>query len=182
MQGKPITGIVSLNARREGARVVIVVSDDGRGIDWKAVQDAAICVAFRPTRTISPDCYLPQTSPPWTTAHDFSGDGSGLAAVAEIIERVNGIIQLETVPGLGTSVTIILPISLVLQNVVVLADGPHFWGIPEAAVQASIVPSIADVVETTEVGDGPGSKPKTCPWFPWPRRWAANPPGPKTTS
>jgi CheY-like chemotaxis protein len=45
-------------------------------------------------------------------------------------------------------VTIILPVSLVLQNVVVLADGSNFWGIPEAAVQATIIPSGADVVET----------------------------------
>ncbi|MBA3362488.1 MAG: response regulator [Acidimicrobiia bacterium] len=147
MQGKPTTGIVSLNARREGEKVVIVVSDDGRGIDWKAVQDAAIARGIPADEDdLSPLLFTAGFST-LTEAHDFSGLGEGLPAVADVSERVNGIIQLETVPGLGTSVTVILPISLVLQNVVVLADGPNFWGIPEAAVQASIVPSIADVVE-----------------------------------
>jgi len=150
MQGKPTTGIVSLNARREGEKVVIVVSDDGRGIDWKAVQDAAIARGIPADEAdLSPLLFTAGFST-LTEAHDFSGLGEGLPAVADVSERVNGIIQLETVPGLGTSVTVILPISLVLQNVVVLADGPNFWGIPEAAVQASIVPSIADVVETSE--------------------------------
>jgi two-component system chemotaxis sensor kinase CheA len=152
IQGKPTTGIVSLNARREGDKVVLVISDDGRGIDWKAVQDAAIARGIpADDDDLSSLLFTPGFST-LTEAHDFSGSGEGLAAVADVIERVNGIIQLETVPGLGTSVTVILPISLVLQNVVVLADGPNFWGIPEAAVQASIVPSIADVVETSDGG------------------------------
>ena len=148
--GKPVTGIVSLNARREGEKVMIVISDDGQGIDWRAVQESAIA---RGIPADEDDLSSLLFTPGFTTlieATDFSGSGDGLAAVSDIIERVNGVIQLETVPGLGTTVTIILPISLVLQNVVVLADGPNFWGIPEAAVQASIVPSIADVVETTD--------------------------------
>lgn len=145
--GKSATGIVSLSARREGDKVVLVVSDDGRGIDWKAVQDAAVRRGLPADKNdLSSLLFLPGFS---TTAHphDFSGTGEGLSNVSEALERVNGMIHLESVPGLGTSITITLPVSLVLQNVVVLADGANFWGVPEAAVQATIVPSSADVSE-----------------------------------
>ena len=149
--GKSATGIVSLSARREGEKVVLVVSDDGRGIDWKAVQDAAIRRGLPADRgDLGSLLFLPGFTTS-TTPHDFSGTGEGLTTVSNVLERVNGMITVESVPGLGTSVTIVLPVSLVLQNVVVLADGSNFWGIPEAAVQASIIPSGADVVKTDGV-------------------------------
>ncbi|HJU52266.1 MAG TPA: response regulator [Acidimicrobiia bacterium] len=149
--GKSATGIISLSARREGEKVVVVISDDGRGIDWKAVQDAAIRRGLPADKSdLSSLLFLPGFSTT-TVAHDFSGTGEGLSTVSDVLERVNGMIQLESVPGLGTSVTIILPVSLVLQNVVVLADGSNFWGIPEAAVQATIIPSGADVVDNEGV-------------------------------
>lgn len=143
--GKSATGVISLSARRENDKVIITLSDDGRGVDWKAVAEAA-----RQRGMVADDAdlaallFLPGFSTMDAT-HDFSGAGDGLSTVAEALERVNGGIQLESRPGEGTNVTITLPVSLVLQKVVVVADGSNFWGLPEAAVQASIMPAIADI-------------------------------------
>lgn len=143
--GKSTTGVVSLSARRESDKVIITLADDGRGVDWKAVAEAA-----RQRGMVADDSdlaallFLPGFST-MDIAHDFSGAGDGLSTVAEALERVNGGIQLESHPGEGTTVTITLPVSLVLQNVVVVADGSNFWGLPEASVQASIMPAISDV-------------------------------------
>jgi two-component system chemotaxis sensor kinase CheA len=68
-----------------------------------------------------------------------------LSTVAEALERVNGGLSMESRPGEGTTVTITLPISLVLQNVLVVANGDNYWGLPEAAIQASIVPASSDI-------------------------------------
>jgi two-component system chemotaxis sensor kinase CheA len=143
--GKSATGVIRLSARRENDKVIITLSDDGRGVDWKAVAEAA-----RQRGIVADDAdlaallFLPGFSTMDST-HDFSGAGDGLSTVAEALERVNGGIQLESHPGEGTNVTITLPVSLVLQKVVVVADGSNFWGLPEAAVQASIMPAIADI-------------------------------------
>ncbi|HSL25014.1 MAG TPA: response regulator, partial [Acidimicrobiia bacterium] len=143
--GKSATGVVSLSARRDGDRVIVVVSDDGRGVDWKAVSEAA---RQRGLALDDSDLTSLLFQPGFTTVdavHDFSGAGDGLTTVAEVLERMNGGIQFESQPGLGTTVTLTLPVSLVLQNVVVVADGDNFWGLPEAAVQASIMPAGSDL-------------------------------------
>src|SRR5690606_35865764 len=64
------------------------------------------------------------------------------------VETVNGAINLVSVHGSGTTVTLILPLSMALQNVVVVALGDQFWGIPEAAVEASMPLSKAEVSST----------------------------------
>ncbi|MGQ0849236.1 MAG: hybrid sensor histidine kinase/response regulator [Actinomycetota bacterium] len=143
--GKPGAGAVTLAARREGEKVVVVISDDGRGIDWKSVQDAA---QRRGLPFDQADLNALLFLPGFSTAeqvHDFSGAGDGLSTVSDVLERVNGTINLESSPGVGTSVTMILPVSLVLQSVVVVADGDNFWGLPEAAVQSSMVAGDGDI-------------------------------------
>lgn len=144
--GKSATGVVALAARRDGDKVVISITDDGRGVDWKAVGEAAR------QRGIQSDASTDMTSllflPGFSTideAHDFSGAGDGLSTVVEVLERVNGGITMESRVGEGTVVNITLPVSLVLQNVLVVANGDNYWGLPEAAVQASIVPAGSDI-------------------------------------
>ena len=143
--GKSGTGVVSLSAKRDGDKVVIAISDDGRGVDWKAVGEAA---RQRGIPAENSDLTSLLFMPGFSTvdlAHDFSGAGDGLSTVAEALERVNGGLSMESRPGEGTTVTITLPISLVLQNVLVVANGDNYWGLPEAAIQASIVPASSDI-------------------------------------
>ncbi len=143
--GKSATGVVALLARRDGDKVVITIADDGRGVDWKAVGEVA-----RQRGLVSDGADLTSFLflPGFSTvdeAHDFSGAGDGLSTVAEALERVNGGITMASHPREGTIVTITLPVSLVLQNVLVVANGDNYWGLPEAAVQASILPASSDI-------------------------------------
>jgi chemotaxis protein histidine kinase CheA/methylmalonyl-CoA mutase cobalamin-binding subunit len=136
--GKSSTGVVSIAARREGDRMVISVSDDGRGVDWRLVSEAAAKRGLPgDVKDQTPYLFLPGFSTA-DAVRDFSGAGDGLATVAEMVERVNGGIRLETSPNEGTTVTVTLPVSLVLQSLLVVAVGDRFWGLPEAAVQASL--------------------------------------------
>ena len=143
--GKSATGVVSLSARRDGDKVVIAIIDDGRGVDWKAVGEAARQRGItHESADLTSLLFLPGFST-IDVAHDFSGAGDGLSTVAEALERVNGGLTMESRPGEGTNVTVTLPVSLVLQNVLVVANGDNYWGLPEAAVQASIVPAGSDI-------------------------------------
>ena len=143
--GKSATGVVTLAARRDGDKVVIAISDDGRGVDWKAVTEAARQRGLViEGADLTSFLFLPGFSTV-DVAHDFSGAGDGLSTVAEALERVNGGITMVSQTGEGTTVTVTLPVSLVLQNVLVVANGDNYWGLPEAAVQASIVPAGSDV-------------------------------------
>jgi two-component system chemotaxis sensor kinase CheA len=146
--GKRATGTVSVGAEIVDERVEVSVSDDGAGIDWDKVADIA-------TRQGIP-FVLSDLSPllfqnGFTTTEDvtdFSGAGDGLAAVSDILEKVNGVVHVESPQGQGTTVTMTLPMSMVLQNVVVVATGNQFWGLPEASIEAAMPLSHAEIRPT----------------------------------
>jgi len=137
-KGKPGTGVIRVAAKVVDEQVKISVVDDGHGIDWAGVAEKAAQMGI----PANPDDLAPVLFEPGfsTIAQktEFSGAGEGLPAAAEAVAQVHGAIVIESDPGLGTTVTMTLPLSMVLQNVVVVAEGDQFWGIPEAAVEASM--------------------------------------------
>lgn len=135
--GKPSTGTVSVRARVVDDRVQISIADDGRGIDWDMVGIVARERGIDAGDDLTPVLLRPD----FTTRDirdDFSGGGEGLSIVADVVERLHGGLQVTSDPGRGTTVLLTLPISLVLQNMVVVAVGDQFWGLPEASVVASM--------------------------------------------
>jgi two-component system, chemotaxis family, sensor kinase CheA len=146
--GKPATGTITVRAERTPERVEVSVIDDGAGIDWSRVADVARERGIPVTHPdISPVLFesgfttLPEVA-------EFSGTGDGLAAAVAAVESANGAIHVASVRGTGTTVTLVLPLSMALQNVVVVASGDQFWGIPEAAVEASMPLSKAETTST----------------------------------
>lgn len=136
-KGKPATGIVTINALRRGDRLQISVSDDGGGVDWKSVETRAAELGVTITDDLGPLLLRPGFSTR-ETSDDFSGSGEGLSVVADVIERIHGSLRMESIPDEGTTVVLTLPISLVLQNMVVVGVGSQFWGLPEPAVLGSM--------------------------------------------
>jgi len=149
--GKRATGTVSVGAEIVDQRVEVSVSDDGAGIDWDRVADVA---AERGIPFVFSDLSPILFHPGFSTSTEetvFSGAGEGLSTVRDIVEKVNGVVHVESPKGLGTRVTMTLPMSMVLQNVVVIATGDQFWGLPEAAIEAAMPLSRAEV-STHETG------------------------------
>ena len=64
------------------------------------------------------------------------------------MERVHGVVHIESIRGQGTTVTMTLPMSMVLQNVVVVAAGDLFWGFPETSVEAAMPLAQAEIKKT----------------------------------
>jgi two-component system chemotaxis sensor kinase CheA len=136
-QGKPATGTVSIRALLREDRAQISITDDGAGVDWDAVEARAKVLGLEINGDIGPVLLKPEFSIR-TLPDDFSGTGEGLSVVADAVERIHGSMQIESVPGQGTTVLLTLPVSLVLQNMVVVAAGDQFWGLPEPSVIATM--------------------------------------------
>jgi two-component system chemotaxis sensor kinase CheA len=147
--GKAATATVVIGATATDDGVEIYVSDDGAGIDWDRVAEVG---HERGLPMIPPDLSPLLFHPGFSTVDsttDFSGSGEGLSEALLAVERVNGAIHFESAKGKGTIVTMTLPLSMVLQNVVVVALGDQFWGLPEAAVEASMPLSKAELSTTS---------------------------------
>jgi len=137
-RGKAATGVVRVAARVVDDRVEISVSDDGEGVDWDRVAEVAHDSGIPATAPdLTPILFQPGFST-LETSTEFSGSGDGLPEAAEAAAHVHGAVALDSESGQGTSVTLTLPLSVVLQNVVVVAEGDQFWGIPETSVEASM--------------------------------------------
>lgn len=135
--GKSPTGNVRVDAEIIDDRLVVSVSDDGAGIDWKAVAASAESRGLGLTRS-ELEAHL--FRPGFTTVTEpteFSGSGEGLSLVADAVDRVGGTVTVESNPGVGTCFTLDLPVSLVVQNIVIVASGDQFFGIAEPAVSAT---------------------------------------------
>lgn len=140
--GKPPEGTVTLNAFHRGNSVVIQVKDDGRGLDadrilhqatekgWVAPADAQ-----RLTRQQIYDLiWLPGLSTAEKVT-EVSGRGLGMDIVKAKIEQLHGTVEIETVPGQGTTLSIKLPLTLaVLPSLMVEAQGETF-AVPIEAVR-----------------------------------------------
>lgn len=149
--GKPATGTITVGIRSVDEKVEISVTDDGGGIDWGKVSQEAEDRGMTPLPTdLTPLLFHPGFS---TVAvpNEFSGSGDGLSAVREAVEQVRGVIRVESQRDRGTTVVMTLPLSMVLQNAVIVVSGDQFWGLPEASVEASMPLSKAEI-QTTPSG------------------------------
>ena len=156
--GKPRRGRVSLTARQEADGVVIEVSDDGHGLSLAAIRDKAVkkglfsaeqALALSDTE-VADLILLPGFS---TSAiiTDVSGRGVGMDVVKRcVVEELQGSVQLESRPAIGTTVILRLPRSLAVMRVLLVKAGGQTLGFTAPQVSQLLqVPSerLLDVAE-----------------------------------
>jgi len=141
---KPEIGTIHLSALQRGNTVVIEVSDDGQGIDLDKVYQIALQKGLTEKgKTYSQQellnfLFLPGFS---TTNRvtEVSGRGVGLDVVSKNLTQLNGMVDIETIPGKGTKFTITLPITLVIIKALIIRVGRELYGIPLNAVSESLM-------------------------------------------
>ena len=151
--GKPGTGVVGLHAVMKEHRLEIMVTDDGRGIDWAAVHRSGVRLGMleadaEPTEEVLRALLFEEGFTTLEEPIEIAGDGSGLARVKRAVEELHGALALETTPGRGTSVSVTVPAHRALQQALLVAAGDQLWGIPEAAVVDVLAMSQAEIVVT----------------------------------
>lgn len=143
--GKPALGTLRISARQEADRVVIEISDDGKGIDphvmkRKAYEKGLIDEATLERITDQEAIHL-VFLPGFSTAEsvsELSGRGVGMDVVRTAIDRINGSIALDSVPGQGTRVRLSLPLSMAVTNVMTIETDGQVFGIPMDVVVETV--------------------------------------------
>lgn len=137
--GKPATATISVSARTTEAGIVIVVSDDGRGLDELALRQAAMSRGLLPTGSplSGPALWRLVFEPGLSTrsaVNDSSGRGVGLDAARSAVEALGGAVAIESERGRGTRFTVTLPVSLSVRRLVVVRSGGQRFAVPAADV------------------------------------------------
>ena len=158
--GKPALGTIALNAFQKGNHVVIEVEDDGKGMDPRALVAAAVrrgMVTHDEAKELTPrEIFALAFMPGFTTkevATDLSGRGVGLDVVKTNIAKLGGVVDITSDVGIGTKMTITLPITLAIINVLLVEIGKGLFAVPLAAVEEAIALDESQVrtIESCEV-------------------------------
>lgn len=154
--GKPRAGRVSLSAYQKGNRVVIELTDDGRGMDWKVIRDKAVqrgLVAREESGDVTPAQAINLIFTPGFSTRDqateLSGRGVGMDVVKTNISRLSGMIDVASEPGRGSRFRITLPVTLAIIQALVIETAGQTFCIPLNSVLESIMVQ-TDEIQTIE--------------------------------
>jgi two-component system chemotaxis sensor kinase CheA len=141
--GKQEEGTVRLTATQRRAEALIVLSDDGRGIDLQRVRDVAGSNGGTRVDVDDTDALQMIFRSGFSTAAEvgeFSGRGVGLDVVRDRLETIQGRLEVQSQPGLGTEFRITVPLTLaVVPSLLVMVGGQRF-ALPMHSVER-IIPS-----------------------------------------
>ncbi|MFW6239011.1 MAG: chemotaxis protein CheW [Thermodesulfobacteriota bacterium] len=139
--GKPPHGTVALRAFRQGGQVHLEIRDDGRGIDLDRVMrkaaDQGIVTREAADSMTDRERIRLIFHPGFSTAPevtDVSGRGVGMDVVLTNIERLGGTVEVETRPGEGTRVQLVLPLTLAIVSGLLVRAGEETFILPEADI------------------------------------------------
>jgi len=152
--GKPAAGRIVLSARQAGGEVLIAIQDDGRGINRARVRAKAEAQGLiAPGATIGDGELLQMIfAPGFSTAAaitNLSGRGVGMDVVKRSIEALRGTIEIESIEGTGTTITLHLPLTLAIIECMLVRVGEGRYAIPLSAVEECLELPAAEVAGTS---------------------------------
>lgn len=141
ISGKTCSGAVSLSAYHECGNVAIEVKDDGSGIDPDTICARAMSKGLIDEGTARSLKRREKLNliflPGFTTSEEISatsGRGVGLDVVRENIALLNGLVEIETVPGKGTRFILTIPVTQSMIGALILEEGGNTMAIPGSRV------------------------------------------------
>ena len=152
--GKPRSGTVRLAAGQYGDRIVITVTDDGKGMDPEVLRRKAVekglMDAEQAARLEERECYEIVFRPGFSTASevsDISGRGVGMDVVRTKIVELGGTLSIDSRVGHGSTVRLSVPLTLAILRVLMVRVGHRLLSLP-----------MSNVAEVFELADGQGQK------------------------
>lgn len=155
--GKPAEGSITITASYRGNQTVITVSDDGGGINLEKIKTKVVSGLGLTTEEIS--TFSEQEildlifEPGFSTAEavtDLSGRGVGMDVVRKNIEAIQGTVQVETELGVGTTFTLVVPLSLSVTRALVVECQGLFVALPASIVEEMTLLSPSQILTAAD--------------------------------
>ena len=141
--GKPEHGTIHLSATHKGAYVVITIEDDGEGLNVETIREKAIekDIIQKDANLTNREIFDLIFSPGFSTASivtNVSGRGVGMDVVKKTIESLRGVIEVDSMPGKGSKITLKLPLTLAIINGLLVTIGDVYYVLPLASVEECV--------------------------------------------
>ena len=140
--GKREIGLLSVSARQSGNQILIDIVDDGRGIDGQKLVEKAVASGTldkaAATQLAPRDQLALIFEAGLSTAKEvtaISGRGVGMDVVRSNVERIGGIVEVDSAPGQGTRMTLRVPLTLTIIPALTVSVGNQHFAIPRSAIE-----------------------------------------------
>ena len=158
--GKPAEGRVRLELAREGADVVLVLADDGAGLDRDRIRAKALERGLIDERAVleDADLYRLILEHGFSTARELSqvsGRGVGMDVVVTEVKQLGGSLDIASEPGAGTLFTIRLPFTLAITDALLVSMGDDIYAVPHSSMDG-VVRIDADELRAIYAGERSG--------------------------
>ncbi|HEX8640583.1 MAG TPA: chemotaxis protein CheA [Allosphingosinicella sp.] len=157
--GKPAAGRLKVSARQSGNQILIEVADDGRGIDADALVRRAVAAGTitgeAAERLSAADSNALIFTPGLSTAGEvttISGRGVGMDVVRANVERIGGLVEIDSRPGQGVRLCMRVPLTLTIIPALTVSAGGQTFALPRAAIE-EILRASGPTVRVERVGD-----------------------------
>lgn len=142
-QGKPLSGQIVLALRREGAQIIIELSDDGCGLDLDAIRRVAVARGLLAEHATLSDAELGHFifTPGFSTARSLSQDagrGVGMDVALSEIRGLGGSLDFTSRPGRGLRLVLRLPLAMVVSRGLLVEAGTETYAVPVPSIEAIV--------------------------------------------
>jgi len=146
--GKPSAGRISLSAYHQGGSIVLDVVDDGRGLDRakilaKARERGLLREEVTPSDAELLNLVFESGFSTATEVTEISGRGVGMDVVRKHVEEMRGRVAITSTPGVGTTIKIVLPLTLAIIDGMLIGCGSERYILPTIAIVESLRPAPA---------------------------------------
>ncbi len=143
--GKPKLATIKIAASRVGDRIAIMISDDGKGIDTERIRSKAVekkILSDIEAERMSEDEIIALLGTPGLSSvakvTEISGRGVGMDVVFRQVQSVGGNVQIRTQKGVGTTFTLVIPLSLAIISGLVVKVGNEKYVVPISSIVTTI--------------------------------------------
>ncbi len=144
--GKPVEGKVVLAASQEGDHILLSIKDDGKGMDADHLRSIVVEKGLMDEETAvrleDKECYNLIFMPGFSTkteVSDVSGRGVGMDVVKTRITQMNGVVDIDSVKGVGSTIIIKVPLTLAIMPTLMVVLGGQTFALPLASVLEILV-------------------------------------------
>ena len=140
--GKREIGLLAVSARQSGNQILIEIADDGKGIDGARLVEKAVAngviereEAAKLSRTEQLALIFEAGLSTAQAVTAISGRGVGMDVVRSNVERIGGLVEIDSAPGKGTRMTLRVPLTLTIIPALTVSIGAQHFAIPRSAIE-----------------------------------------------